>query len=369
MSINLLVVLLEGFVSFFSPCIIPILPLYFGYLSGNAKYTKEDGTIVYKQKKIFIYTVSFVIGICTSFFILGLSFSIFGNFFEQYKEIISLISGIIIIIFGLFQLGIFRFSKMEQEYKLKFNLNPNKLNLLATYFLGFTFSFAWTPCVGPTLSSVLLLVASSSSFIGFLYIALYALGFIIPFLIIGIFTTPVLNLIKKNQKNIKNFIKIAGILIILVGINLIVTNSTKLIKSANYDVGSIEQVFKDYQGKVVVLSFIDKSCTGCLKEMPDIEELYQEQKEDIVIIGIMPAKNEQEKKDNEVFLKEKEYHFNVIYDDGSLEKKYYVKAYPTTIIFNKDGVKAQEIIGTFQKKYIENIIDGLKNDICLTKVC
>ena len=125
--IQSLAVLLEGIISFFSPCVIPLLPLYMGYLAGNAKEKTEDGKIIYKRKKVFLYTLFFVLGISMSFFILGLSFTVVGNFFKEYKTTIAIIGGIIIIILGLFQLKIINFKFLQKEKKLKINVNPNKM--------------------------------------------------------------------------------------------------------------------------------------------------------------------------------------------------------------------------------------------------
>ena len=114
MNLNAIVVLLEGFLSFFSPCILPILPLYFGYLSDQAKTVKDDGTILYNQKKIFLFTLFFIFGICTSFFLLGFSFTVLGHFMEQYQLEIAFISGIIILLFGCFQLGLFKINFFQR---------------------------------------------------------------------------------------------------------------------------------------------------------------------------------------------------------------------------------------------------------------
>ena len=111
--IQSLAVLLEGIISFFSPCVIPLLPLYMGYLAGNAKEKTEDGKIIYKRKKVFLYTLFFVLGISMSFFILGLSFTVVGNFFKEYKTTIAIIGGIIIIILGLFQLKLNSYKKKK----------------------------------------------------------------------------------------------------------------------------------------------------------------------------------------------------------------------------------------------------------------
>ncbi len=223
--IQALTVFLEGLISFFSPCIIPLLPLYMGYLAGNAKIKTKDGKIIYKRKIVFLYTLCFVLGISTSFFILGLSFTALGTFFKEYKSILAVVGGIIILILGCHQLKIININFLQKEKKLNINMNPNKMNPIVAFLLGFVFSFAWTPCVGPALSSVLIMASSAESMlVGNLLVFIYAIGFIIPFLILGLFTGEVLNYLKKNQHILKRIVQIGGILLILVGSYMIITN-------------------------------------------------------------------------------------------------------------------------------------------------
>lgn len=218
-NISLILVFLEGFLSFFAPCVLPLIPIYIGYLAGNGKIVNEDGTIIYERKKVFINTLFFVIGISSTFFILGLSFSSLGVFFNKNKILFSRIGGIIIIILGLIQIGIFKFNFLKNEKRLYIDINKYKMNPIIAFIMGFTFSFAWTPCVGPALSSVLILASNAkSATVGNLYVLIYSLGFIIPFLILGLFTTQALNFFKKNRNFMKYTIKIGGVILIIIGI-------------------------------------------------------------------------------------------------------------------------------------------------------
>ena len=202
-SFGFITVFLEGLISFFSPCIIPIIPLYMSYLAGSAKTVNEDGTITYKRKTTLLHTLFFVLGISASFFILGLSFTAIGSFFNNSKYILLIICGILIIVMGLFQTGIIKIKFLQKEKKINANINIKKMNPLFAFILGFLFSFAWTPCVGPALSSVLMMASSQENMVlGNFYVLLYAIGFIIPFLILGLFTNEALNLLKKHQKSL-----------------------------------------------------------------------------------------------------------------------------------------------------------------------
>ena len=218
-NISFVIVFLEGLFSFLSPCILPLIPIYISYLAGNAKQTLEDGTIIYHRKKVFFHTLCFTIGVCCTFFLLGISFTALGRFFNEYQILLTRIGGIIIVLLGLFQLGIFELKFLQQERKINFDISKREVNPFIAFIMGFTFSFAWTPCVGPALSSVLILASSSkNSLIGNLLVVVYSLGFILPFLLLGLFTSKVLNFFKEKQKFIKYTVKLSGVLLILIGI-------------------------------------------------------------------------------------------------------------------------------------------------------
>ncbi|WFR59924.1 cytochrome c biogenesis protein CcdA [Anaerocolumna sp. AGMB13025] len=217
--VSFILVFLEGILSFFSPCVIPLIPVYMSYLAGNAKKVGENGEILYGRKKVFLHTVFFVIGISFAFFILGMSFTVLGNFFNHNKIFFIRVSGILIVLLGLFQLGVLDFSFLQKERKLHLNLTDKKVNPFIALVLGFTFSFAWTPCIGPALSSVLIMASGAKTAVtGYLLVLIYALGFVLPFLLLGLFTTQALEFLKSKQKLLKYTIKAGGIILILMGI-------------------------------------------------------------------------------------------------------------------------------------------------------
>ena len=218
-NVSYILVFLEGILSFFSPCVIPLIPVYMSYLAGGGRKEDEEGNITYNRKKVFLHTLFFVIGISFTFFILGMSFTALGTFFGTNKSLFTRIGGILIILLGLFQLGIFDFHFLQKERKFQFHPGEKKVNPFIALVMGFTFSFAWTPCIGPALSSVLIMASgASTAFTGNLLVFVYAAGFLIPFLLLGLFTTQVLNFLKKKQKLLKYTIKAGGVILILIGI-------------------------------------------------------------------------------------------------------------------------------------------------------
>lgn len=352
-NLSFILVFIEGLISFFSPCIIPLLPVYMSFLAGSAKAEKE-GVIHYKRKTVFSNTVFFVMGISFAFFVLGMAFTALGSFFNKNQVLFTRIGGIIIIILGLFQLGVFDFRFLQKERRINLNLPERKMNPLIAFITGFTFSFAWTPCIGPMLSSVLILASSAKDgTIGNLLVIVYALGFTVPFLILGLFTTKILEFLNRKKKLLKYAIKAGGIILVIMGIMTFtgwmngisgylnsVTNdfmsgneeSEKDLEEGNSqpedqvgdkdgeqagtsetedsedqtiapsidftlkDQYGVEHTLSDYKGKVVFLNFWATWCPPCKLEMPDIEKLYKEfntNQDEIVILGVALPRTDQ----------------------------------------------------------------------------
>ena len=380
---------LGGFLSFFSPCVIPIIPIYFSFLAGNGKKSDCYGNISYNQKKVFFNTLFFIFGISTSFFILGVSFTTIGDLAFSQKDIISKIGGVIIIILGLFQLGIIKLNPLYKEKRITYS--DKKITPFVAFITGFTFSFAWTPCVGPILSSVLILAATlKDNSIGNLLIFIYSLGFVIPFLLIGLFTTTLLNFFKSKQNFLKYTVKIAGGFLVIIGtltflgytnqlsnyfipstLNSSITNNTETILNKDsyrlLDQYSNEHILSNYKGKVVFLNFWATWCPPCKEEMPTIEELYKEfgeNKNDVIILGITnPVTEEnpngQDKNIDEIkyFLQENNYSFPTVFDKtGIYFDNFKIRAFPTTYIIGKDGEIKTAIPGAMTKQQMLKLI-------------
>lgn len=219
-SVPALTVFLQGLVSFFSPCVLPLLPLYIGYLSGGTRSVGEDGRIYYKRSKVMVNTIFFVVGVSFAFFLLGFGVSALGHFFNRSQLMFARIGGIIVILFGLYQLGFFGTSTvLGREHRLPFRLDKMAMSPVTALVMGFTFSFAWTPCVGPALATVLIMAASAATkATGYALIGVYTLGFILPFIIVGLFTTTLLDFFKKHGQFVKYTVKIGGVLMIIMGL-------------------------------------------------------------------------------------------------------------------------------------------------------
>ena len=403
-SVSAVTVFLQGALSFFSPCVLPLVPLYVSYLAGGAAVVGEDGVRRYPRGKIFLNTLFFVVGISFAFFLLGLGLTALGEFFHNYQVWFARASGVIILLFGLYQLGLGRRTMLlEQEHRLPFRLDKLAMNPAVALVMGFTFSFAWTPCVGPTLSSVLLMASSgSSAAAGFLLIGVYTLGFVLPFLAVGLFTGTVLDFFKAHQNVVRYTVKLGAVLLIVMGI-LTLTGATGTISAdlaaasgttavqeepaaeqeapsggAQEESGEIPEIpapdftltdqfgethtLSDYRGQTVFLNFWATWCGPCKMEMPDIQALYENWDEnagDLVVLGVAGPNigREGSAEDIAAFLEENGYTYPVVMDDtGALFYQYGISAYPTTFMIDPEGNVFGYVQGAVSREIMDDII-------------
>jgi len=216
-----------GLFSFFSPCILPLIPAYFTFITG---YSLEELTENYDAKirmKIILSTLSYVSGFSIVFILLGASASYLGGFANQYSSAIRIIGGILIIIFGIHLIGILRIKGFHFEKRIQIHSKP--LHFFGTFVIGMAFAAGWSPCIGPALASILIVAGNNGSVIqGMILLGIYAAGLAIPFLIISIFINYIIVIIKKMSRSLKWLNLTAGILLIILGIFLI-TNKLYLL--------------------------------------------------------------------------------------------------------------------------------------------
>ncbi|MBU5292465.1 redoxin family protein [Anaerosalibacter bizertensis] len=406
--INFIVVFVEGLLSFFSPCVISILPIYLAILSGSSVQNLKEGNVKLKDSPLLKNTILFVLGISTTFFILGSSINAFKHFFTSNKEIMTTIGGILIIIMGLFYLGYLNLPFLQKEKK--FNVGVREMKPWTAYLLGFTFSFGWSPCIGPMLASALIMASSSdSALIGNLLILVYTIGFTLPFIIISIFYNRLLKYVDNVKRNMKTIQKIGGAILIITGLVMALGGTDKIAgyfkkseenpteysqeitdEDTEEDVNKEEpseesteneenkipaidftlvdqygetHTLSDYKGKVVFLNFWATWCPPCRMEMPDIEEVYKERgknAEDVIILGVSGPNLGREGSKEEIieFLKEEGYTYPVVFDEtGDIMATYSIQSLPTTFIIDRDGNIVDYVLGAMSKETMENIID------------
>lgn len=226
-SINIIYIIsifAAGTVSFFAPCIIPLLPVYVATLStraGEDEANKINGSFNI-NKRLIVQTIVFVLGLATTFVMLGFGAGALGRVLGG--KTFLYICGVIVIAMGIYQTGILRLPFMEKEKRLEL-ASSNNGGVLGAYLLGFSFSFGWTPCVGSILASVLAVSSTGNHpLLGAGLMLVYTLGLSIPFLLIAVFTNYFLRLFKSLNKHLVKIKVAGGVLIILMGIFLITDN-------------------------------------------------------------------------------------------------------------------------------------------------
>ena len=372
-QLSIVAVLLEGLLSFFSPCVVPLLPLYMGYLSGNAKTTLSDGKIVYNRKIVLIQTLAFMCGISLSFVILGLAFTSIGQLIDGYEPIFQMVAGVLILVLGLYQLGILKLPFLNQEKRLNVDLPLDKMNPLVAFVLGFLFSFTWTPCVGPALTSILLLTSTSS--IGYLYVLVYAVGFVVPFLLLGLFTSQVLNFLKDRKKVLPAVVKIGAVILVVMGCYSLyqgVTNyqmqkqmREEAISQADFPqftlstIDGEEHSLSDNVGKTIVMNFWTTWCGYCQYEVEELRELYEKNGKDVAIVSILVRGSETDE-ELRTFLEAKDLPYPVLIDDGTLNYQYGVDSYPRSFVITPKYKMLGYIPGYVEYEYFLDAIEQAK---------
>ena len=210
-----------GLLSFLSPCVLPLIPGYISYVSGQSLQE------VINSKKINPFPlILFCLGFSTVFIIFGASASLLGKLFLQNSQILRLLAGIIIVIFSLHLIGVINIKYLN--FEKRFDAKKSQ-NIFFPYIIGLAFGFGWTPCIGPILGSILALASIEETLVrAVILLVFYSLGLALPFILSGYLIQRFLLLSKNFKKNINLISKIGGIILLITGI-LILTNQLQVI--------------------------------------------------------------------------------------------------------------------------------------------
>jgi cytochrome c-type biogenesis protein len=211
---------LAGLLSFFSPCVLPLIPAYFTFITGFSLEELTDVSNAAIRKKVFFSTLSYVSGFSIVFILMGASASYLGGLIHQHKEAIRIIGGIFIIILGIHLTGVLPIRILDIDKRI--NLTKKPLHFLGTFIIGMAFGVGWSPCIGPLLGSILILAGSQETiWQGILLLGIYSAGLALPFVAISLFINYLLQFIKKASRILKYVHTAAGVLLILVGLILL----------------------------------------------------------------------------------------------------------------------------------------------------
>ncbi len=374
---------MEGLLSFFSPCVLPIVPLYIGYLTKDCKRIDEDGKVSYSRKKTFLLTVSFVFGILFVYVLAGLSTGLIHDFFTNRELLFQLIGGIILILLGFVSLHVIRIPFLEKTHQKMMKIDQS-MTCLKAWVLGFFFSFAWSPCTGPLLAQAIVLASGAESkLLGWIYILCYAIGFVCIFLLLGLFTEEILNLLKKYRNVVKYTSLISGILVICCGCYMLYgafqkyqamqTSKTETteeketldIDDLNFtlkDADGKSHSLSDYKGKTIIVNFFGTWCYYCNQEFPSLKEIQDTDEDTKVLMIAAPGVNgEGDISYITKYMEDAGYSFEILFDsDLSVTNAYGVSGYPCSFIIQPDGEYLGYIPGYIEHEQLLEIIEDTK---------
>ncbi len=231
-DVSISLAFLGGLLSFISPCVLPLVPSYISFVTGISFEELTNGEGSRELKKIIIFnSLMFILGFSTVFVvILGSSAQLFGSVFMEYQDVIRKIGGIVIVLLGIHIIGIINFSVLQRDKRFHF-FRDKPAGLLGSFLVGIGFAAGWTPCIGPILSAIFTVAATSKSpWAGTILFVAYSLGLAIPFFLTALGVNTFLKHFNKLKKHMQMVSLVTGIFLIVTGV-LIFFNSFAIISA------------------------------------------------------------------------------------------------------------------------------------------
>jgi cytochrome c-type biogenesis protein len=220
---------LAGILSFFTPCVLPMVPFYLCYMAGVSMAELHGHKEIPEgaQKRLILSAIAFAFGVTTIFVLLGMGATALGQVFAQWKQPLSYVAAGILALFGLHFMGVLHIPLFHREARIQSDSKPS--TLLGAYVMGLAFGFGWTPCVGPALASILMIASGMGDiWRGGLLLFVYGMAMTAPFVVAALFAKPFLGWMARNRKYLGHVEKVMGAMLILFAI-LIATNSVNYI--------------------------------------------------------------------------------------------------------------------------------------------
>jgi len=219
-NIGALTAFMGGVISFLSPCVLPLVPGYVSFVAGGSAPERAGGNAMSARLRTLGLSFYFVLGFSTIFVLLGASATAFGQLLLKYRYELNFVSGVVVIIFGLFVTGLLRWSWMTRDVRLHAAIEGGRP--LSAYVLGLTFAFGWTPCIGPVLGAILTVSAATATVAGgVIFLALYSLGLGVPFLLAAVFTDALVRQVKAVRRLGRWLQVLAGGAMVLMGFAMV----------------------------------------------------------------------------------------------------------------------------------------------------
>lgn len=225
LDVSFLAALSAGILTFLSPCILPLVPAYLCFISGSSleQLTQKEDHPNFKRAPVIWAGLAFVLGLSSVFMAMGAAATSLGQAIAQYKQSLSMVGGTIIIVFGLHYMGLFRIAFLNFEKRIHPEQKP--AGLIGAYILGLAFGFGWTPCVGPVLSTILMIAGGMGDLShGIILLAIFSAGLGIPFLIAAALSGPFMHFLSRFKGHLHKVEFAMGSLLVLTG-TLVLTGS------------------------------------------------------------------------------------------------------------------------------------------------
>ncbi len=222
-----------GLLSFLSPCVLPLIPSYITYITGLsfADLQAEHPTHKIRQQTM-LHSLAFILGFTAVFILLGASATLLGGFLFQYQDVVRKVGGVLIIIFGIHVTGLFNLGILLGEKRL--NIHRKPAGYLGTFLVGIGFAAGWTPCIGPILSSILMIAATERTiYRGITLLLTYSMGLAIPFFLSAVALHQFLVFFNRFKKYIRIFEIVTGVFLIIIGVLIFSDYFTMLTRFTN----------------------------------------------------------------------------------------------------------------------------------------
>ncbi len=403
-----LTTLIEGLITFISPCVLPMIPVYVLYFAGASEGKQA--------KKTLMRALSFVLGFTALFVLLGVFAGTLGGLLVRYQSEVNMICGMIMILFGLHYAGIVRITLLDKTVKPDVQVQPK--GYLSCLLLGAVFAVGWTPCTGPLLGSAMMLAASKGSMLsGALLLACYSLGMGIPFVLCALLIDRLKGAFAAIKRHYKAINRVCGVFLVIVGLammtglysrfSLMLQSSasqpqTEIASVQETPVETVEEAptpeltaapvttqapkataevmgpvmrnmapnftayddagnpvsLKDMRGKPAVVNFFASWCGPCKMEMPYFDEFYHQYGEQVTFMMVnLCAFGNDTKENGKKMVADGGWTFPVYFDsDGDAALKYAIRSMPTTIFVSPDGELKGRHTGVISREALEKTI-------------
>lgn len=385
--------LLAGLLSFFSPCVLPLIPVYVGMLAGDATAAAQGVSGRANRLRLLANALAFVLGISFVFVALGIGAGLLGSLLNNAYLTCAL--GLVVFVFGLQTAGLIHIPLLDRQLKAEVT-GPRKGRVATSFLLGLAFSFGWTPCVGPILGTILALAADQGSVAASAGLLLvYSLGLCVPFLVIALASDLLLKRVRRLNRFLPAIQRAGGVLIAVMGLwmvfsqvgALLSTNRTGVtdvnlteVKAGDADLSGVSSAWKnvvltdlagekhrlsDLKGTPVYLEFWGSWCSSCVQDLDQMQEVWREHEQagDVFVTSVVTPGFYGERSVEE-FLEwaEQEGIEAPVYMDtnGSLSAYLGVAAFPTSVFINSDGTIDRIRVGAIERDELEQLLAELQ---------